>query len=79
MSLNNFMQPKKKRQVSLKAAIRIMRSKWYEGPRERFDLKLSQVLVCSVDYASVIREFWVDSGFLAYTKRGLLKWRNGGF
>lgn len=70
-------QPKKKR-VSLKAAIRIMRSKWYEGPMERFDLKLSRVLDCSLNYASEIREFLVDSGFLAFTKRGLLKWRTGG-
>ena len=78
MTLDNFITTKKK-QLSLKSAIRIMRSKWYEGPMERFDLKLSRLLGCSLNYASEIREFWVDSGFLAYTKRGLLKWRSGGF
>ena len=79
MSLNHYTQPKKKRHVSLKAAIRIMCSKWDEGPRDRFDLKLSRVLDCSLKYASEIREFWVDSGFMAYDRRGLLKWRSGGF
>ena len=79
MTLNNYCSTQKKKRRSLKAAIRIMRSKWYEGPKERFDFKLSRVLDCSLNYASEIREFWVDSGFMAYNRRGLLKWRNGGF
>ena len=79
MTLNNFMQTKKNRHVSLKAALKILRGKWYEGEVNRFDLKLAAILGCSIERAEEIRESWVSMGFLAYTRRGLLKWRNGGF
>ena len=77
MTLNGFMQPEKHR-ISLKSAIKIMRGKWLEGTQERFDLKLSRVLGCSINKAEKIRESWLNMGFLAYDKRGLLIWRSGG-
>ena len=81
MSLNNFIsqsKPAKKNQVSLNGALRIMRGKWFSGPVDRFDLKLSRILDCSLGKATKIRSFWVDCGFLAFDKRGLLVWRSGG-
>ena len=78
MTLDNFIEPIKLR-MSLKTAIKIMSSKWDEGPRDRFDLKLSRVIGCSIERAEEIRESWVSMGFLAYTRRGLLCWRNRSF
>ena len=78
MTLNNYMQPKK-REVPLKAALRRMRSVWLSGPVSRFDVRVSGILDCSLDYAEIVRKSWVNMGFLAYDKRGLLCWRNGGF
>ena len=78
MMLNNFIQPKKN-QVSLKAALRRMRGIWFRGEVSRFDLKLTEILDCSLECAREIRESWVSLGFLAYDRRGLLCWRNGGF
>ena len=78
MSLNSYSQPQK-REVSLKAALRRMRSLWDLGPVNRFDLKLSLVLDCSIGKASEVREIWENLGFLCYDKRGLLTWRNRGF
>lgn len=77
MSLNGFMQPRKK--VSLKSALRRMRSMWLSGPCGHFDEKLARILNCSLERAEEIRESWVSMGFLAYDKRGLLTWRTGGF
>ena len=77
MTLNNFMQPKKKR-LSLKAAMRRMRSMWFKGDQSRFDEKLARILECSVEKAERIREKWVSFGFLGYDRRGLLTWRTGG-
>ena len=79
MSLNNFMQPKKKRHVSLKAALKILRGRWFEGEVNRFDLKLSKILRCSLEHAAEVREKWVDLGFLQYNERMLLCWGSGGF
>ena len=53
MTLNHFIQPKK-REPSLKAALRRMRSLWLSGEQSRFDLKLSRVIGCSLDYAAII-------------------------
>jgi len=78
MSLNHFIQPKK-RKLSLKAAIKKMRSIWLRGPVEHFDEKLARVLECSLGQAARIREEWENLGFLLYDKRGLLCWRSGGF
>jgi len=77
MSLNHFLQPKKKT-LSLKAAIKKMRSLWFEGEVNRFDLKLSRVLDCSLEHAEIIRGFWVKADFLGFNKRGLLCWKTGG-
>ena len=78
MSLNHFMQPKKKRPVLLKAALRRMRAIWLRGPVDRFDLKLAKILGYSIPDAEIVRESWVKMGFLAYDERGLLCWRSGG-
>ena len=78
MTLNNYMQPKK-REVPLKAALRRMRSIWLSGPVSRFDVRLSEILDCSLEHAESVRKNWVNIGFLAYDKRGLLMWRTGGF
>ena len=77
MTLNHFTQPKK-REVSLKCALRRMRSLWLSGEANRFDEKLSRILDCSVSKAERIRESWLNMGFLGYDKRGLLVWRSGG-
>jgi len=77
MSLNHFMQPKKCK-LSLKTAIKKMRSMWLSGPVERFDLKLSRVLDCSISKAATVRKEWENLGFLSYDRRGLLCWRSGG-
>ena len=77
MSLNHFIQPKKK--VPLKAALRRMRGMWLSGPCDHFDKKLARVLDCSLSHAARIREEWENLGFLLYDKRGLLCWRSGGF
>ncbi len=63
----------------MKAALRILRGRWFEGEVNRFDLKLSKILSCSLEYAREIRELWIDLGFLCYNRRGLLCWRSGGF
>ena len=76
MSLDQFTQQNK--HASLKGALRRMRSLWLSGEQSRFDLKLSRVLGCSLDYAAKVRESWLNMGFLAYDKRGLLIWRSGG-
>jgi len=78
MSLDIFIKTKK-RQVSLKAALRRMRSMWLSGDRSRFDQKLSRILDCSLERAERIREKWVSLGLLGYDRRGLLTFRNGGF
>ena len=78
MSLNHFMQPKKKRPVLLKAALRRMRAIWLRGPQNRFDEKLASILNCSLTEAERIRESWVNMGFLQYDGRMLLCWRFGG-
>jgi len=77
MSLNHYLQPRKR--VSLKAAMRRMRSMWLRGEVNRFDEKLARVLDCSLSHAARIREEWENLGFLLYDKRGLLCWRSGGF
>jgi len=77
MSLNHYMQPKKK--VPLKAALRRMRSMWLSGPCDHFDEKLARVLECSIGKAATVRETWENLGFLAYDRRGLLTWKNRGF
>jgi len=77
MSLNHYMQPEKT--VSLKAALRRMRSMWLRGEVNRFDLKLSRILQVSIEEAAKVRESWLNLGFLAYDRRGLLTWRTGGF
>ena len=79
MTLNNFMQPKKKPQVSLKTALRRMRGLWLKGEVSRFDLKLSRVLEVSLERAAEVRETWENLGFLCYNRRGLLCWRNRSF
>lgn len=76
MTLNHFLQPRKK--VSLKAALRRMRSMWLRGEVNRFDLKLSRILQVSLEEAAKVRESWLVMGFLAYDRRGLLCWRIGG-
>jgi hypothetical protein len=70
MTLNHFFKPKK--QVSLKAALRRMRSMWLKGPVDRFDEKLSRILECSLEHAATVRESWLEMGFLCYDRRGLL-------
>ena len=77
MSLNHFIQPKKK--VPLKAALRRMRSMWLSGPCDHFDEKLARILNCSLEHAKEIREEWESMGFLGFDRRGLLCWRTGGF
>jgi len=77
MSLNHYLQPKKK--VPLKAALRRMRSMWLRGPVNRFDQKLARILQVSLEEAATVRETWENLGFLLYDKRGLLCWRSGGF
>jgi len=77
MTLNHFMQPKKK--VPLKAALRRMRSMWLRGPVNRFDLKLARILQVSIGEAMEIRKEWMDMDFLGYDHDGLLIWRTGGF
>lgn len=77
MSLNHYMQPKKK--VPLKAALRRMRGLWLKGEVSRFDEKLARVLDCSIEEAAEIREEWESMGFLCYDRRGLLTWRTGSF
>ena len=76
MKLNNFSQHLENKTVSLKAAMRRMRSIWLKGEVSRFDAKLARILTCSVEEASEIRENWVSLGFLCYDRKGLLTWRN---
>ena len=78
MTLNHFIQPKK-REVSLKSSLKRMRSMWLRGPVNRFDLKLAKILDCSLEEAAKVRETWENLGFLCYNSRGLLCWRAGGF
>jgi len=77
MSLNHYLQPKKR--VSLKAALRRMRAMWLSGPCDHFDKKLARILQASLEEAAEIREEWLEMGFLCYDLRGLLTWRTGGF
>ena len=79
MKLDHFSQPLEDKTVSLKTALKRMRSIWLKGPVNRFDDKLARILDCSLEEAAKIRSFWVDCGFIAFDKRGLLCWRNGGF
>jgi hypothetical protein len=74
MSLNGFIQRKRKR--NLKAALRIMRSKWYEGLYEKFVSQLSKVLGCSHEEAKSVSEEWLTCGFLRFNERGLVTWIN---
>ena len=78
MTLNHFIQPKK-REPSLKAALRRMRQIWYRGPVNRFDERLASLLDCDLKKAQQIRESWMLMGFLVYDRKMLLCWRNGGF
>jgi len=77
MSLNHYIQPKKK--VPLKAALRRMRGLWLKGEVSRFDEKLARILKCSLERAEEIREEWLEMGFLGFDRRGLLTWKNRGF
>ena len=79
MKLDHFSQPLEDKTVSLKAVLKRMRSIWLKGPVNRFDEKLARILECSLEHAESVRKSWVNMGFLAYDKRGLLMWRNGGF
>ena len=79
MTLNHYMQPKKKRPVSLKTALKILRSRWYEGEVNNFDKKLAATLNCNLEDAEKIRAYWIKCGFLGFNSRGLLVWKNGGF
>jgi hypothetical protein len=74
MSLNHYI--KNKRKHNLKAAIKIMRSKWYEGEYQNFVDRLARVLGCSIEEAKAICEEWLICGFLRLNERGLLTWRN---
>ena len=65
--------------VSLKTALKRMRSLWYRGQVDRFDERLASILSCSLEEAERIRETWLSMGFLAYDQKMLLCWRNGGF
>ena len=65
-----------KKTVSFKEALKRLRGLWLRGPVDRFDLKLSRVLDCNLDYAAKVRESWEIMGFLSYDRRGLLVWRN---
>ena len=78
MTLNHFIQPKK-REVSLKTALKRMRSLWYRGPVDKFEERLASILDCDLKKAQQIRESWMLMGFLAYDQKMLLCWRNGGF
>ena len=64
--------------VSLKTALKRMRSLWYRGPVDRFDERLASILSCSLEEAERIRETWLSMGFLAYDRKMLLCWRVGG-
>jgi len=77
MTLNGFIQ-RKPRKRNLKAALRIMRSKWYEGLYNSFVSQLSRVLDCSHEEAKTICEEWLTCGFLRFNERGLVTWRIGG-
>lgn len=77
MSLNHFIQHNRKR--NLKAALRIMRSKWYEGLYENFVDRLAGVLGCSHEEAKAVCEEWLEYGFLKFNNQGLLTWRTEGF
>ena len=77
MSLDKYVSPAKPR-PSLKSSLKRMRSIWLRGPVDRFDLKLARILDCSLKDAAKVRESWLNMGFLAYDKRGLLCWRVGG-
>lgn len=74
MTLNGFMQHKRK--VNLKAALRTMRSKWYQGVYDSFVSQLARVLGCSIEEAEAISKDWLELGFLKFNNQGLLTWRN---
>ena len=78
MSLTDY-TAKPEPKINLKSALRRMRSIWLSGAVSRFDVRLSEILDCSLEHAESVRKSWVNMGFLAYDKRGLLCWRNGGF
>jgi len=75
LTLNGFIE-RKPRKHNLKAAIRIMRSKWYEGEYENFVIWLARVLECSDEEARIVCEEWLECGFLRLNERGLVAWRN---
>ena len=59
MTLNHYMQPKKKHPVSLKTALKILRSRWYEGEINNFDKKLAATLNCNLEDAEKIRVYCI--------------------
>jgi len=75
MSLNHFIE-RKPRKHNLKAAIKIMRSKWYEGEYENFVSRLARVLDCSHEEAKAVFEYWLKAEFVKFDDRGLVTWRN---
>jgi len=75
MTLNGFIK-RKPREHNLKAAIKIMRSKWYEGEYENFVSRLARVLDCSIEEARVVCGEWLECGFIKLNERGLVAWRN---
>ena len=75
MTLNHFVE-RKPRKANLKAALRILRSRWYEGEYDNFVSQLSRVLGCSIEEAKAVCEEWLECGFLRLNDRGLLTWRN---
>ena len=78
MTLNDYIA-KKETKINLKSALRRMRQLWYRGPVNRFDERLASILDCDLKKAQQIRESWMLMGFLAYDRKMLLCWRNGGF
>ena len=78
MSLTDYTE-KPDHKVSLKTALKRMRSLWYRGPVDRFDDRLASILDCDLKKAQLIRESWMLMGFLAYDQKMLLCWRAGGF
>jgi hypothetical protein len=53
MTLNGYLAPKP-RKINLKAALKIMRSKWLEGEYDNFVSQLSRVLGCSIEEANAV-------------------------
>jgi hypothetical protein len=74
MSLNHFI--KRKRKVNLKAALKTMRRRFYEGEYDSFVSQLARVLDCSVEEAKAVFEYWLEAEFVKLDDRGLVTWRN---